>query len=202
MKGKLSHFSPEITAAELRTAGRLTLATHNAGKVQELRAALAATGLAVTGAENLAAPEEGHDSFEANALLKARFAAAALGTWALADDSGLCVEALDGAPGVDTAHFGGWERLLAVLKDVPEPRRARFECVLALCAPDGRAQIFRGTCAGVITQQAQGDGGFGYDPVFRPEGAAVTFAAMDAAVKQGLSHRGQALRALCDWLTA
>ncbi len=187
-------------AEELRAWGRVTVATHNAGKLAELADGLYPLGLKVAGVEELTPPVEGHDSFEANALLKARHAATALGVWALADDSGLCVDALGGAPGVDTADYGGWERLLDALKDTPAPRPAAFVCVLVLCSPDGRHISFTGSCKGEITVRPHGAGGFGYDPVFQPEGALVTFAEMTRAEKQRASHRGLALQAFYKWL--
>lgn len=197
--------APELQHLRPQRGDILLLATHNAGKARELTAALAPFGFQIqTFADHhLASPPEDGGTFAANATLKAAYGRKACGHWTLADDSGLEVEALQGAPGVDTAHFGGWQTLLNVMRDVPAgARTARFVCVLALQSPLGETHLFTGLRAGQITEDAQGDLGFGYDPVFQPAGHTSTFAMMTAAEKQEFSHRGQALRQLMAWLAA
>lgn len=185
----------------------MVLATGNDGKLREVRALLAAlpvevVGLAAIGA--LALPDEG-DDYAANASAKALAAARASGLLALADDSGLEVAALDGAPGPRSARFGGpglddagrVRALLAALASVPPERRAaRFVCVAALADPDGSVVTTRGECAGWITAAPSGAAGFGYDPIFAlaPEGP--TLAELPAEEKDRISHRGKAFRAL------
>lgn len=177
----------------------VVLASHNQGKLKELGDVLAPLGWTLLGMKDfyLPAPEETGTTFEANAKLKAEAAATATGLWAMADDSGLEVDALNGAPGVATADFGGWEKLLEVMKDVPSDMRgARFVCVLALQCKGSETVYFKGTCRGVIALHAAGEAGFGYDPVFIPEGETRTFAQMSKAEKNELSHRGRALTLL------
>lgn len=186
------------------TSQRVVLASHNAGKVRELANALATLGWNLAGMDemHLAIPEETGTTFYENAALKAEAAALATELWSLADDSGLEVDALDGAPGVFTADFGGWQRLLDVMIDLPpEQRKARFVCVLALKRPCHDVIYFTGTCQGSISLQNLGDGGFGYDPVFIPEGDSRTFAEMTADEKATYSHRGRAVLALLEWAT-
>jgi XTP/dITP diphosphohydrolase len=185
------------------TSHRLILATHNQGKIQELADALRNTRWTVTGASELglAAPVEDGGSFTANAFIKANAAALASGLWALADDSGLEVDALGGAPGVESAHFGGWKKLLEVMTHVPQDlRNARFKCVLALVRTGQTPLYFHGICEGTISLEALGDGGFGFDPVFIPAGETRTFAQMTKAEKATLSHRGAAMQKLLAWL--
>ncbi|MBC7257111.1 MAG: RdgB/HAM1 family non-canonical purine NTP pyrophosphatase, partial [Chloroflexi bacterium] len=147
-----------------------------------------------------AVEETGH-TFEENALLKARFYAAETGLLTLADDSGLEVEALGGAPGVHTARYGGeglsdrerYERLLRALEGVPrEGRRARFRCVIALAWPDGRAETAEGICEGYIAEAPRGENGFGYDPIFYLPEFGATMAELPAEVKNRISHRARA----------
>ncbi|MCP5405669.1 MAG: RdgB/HAM1 family non-canonical purine NTP pyrophosphatase [Pseudomonadaceae bacterium] len=185
---------------------RLVLASGNAGKLAELRTLVDnawsgdIVGLKDLGLEGA---EETGGSFDANARLKAEAACAATGDWVLADDSGLCVDELGGLPGVDTAYYGGYDKLLAALRDVPPDRRqAHFVCVLALARPGKETLFFHAECPGHIAANARGEGGFGYDPVFVPDGENRTFAEMDQAEKAALSHRGKALRAFADWLKA
>ena len=149
-----------------------------------------------------ALPPEGDDSYRANALAKARAAARLSGAVALADDSGLEVEALDGRPGVRSARYGGpgladADRCAALLAElnrvVPEKRAARFRCVVALAAPDGREEVVEGVAEGQITDAPRGTGGFGYDSVFFYPPLGRTFAELDPAVKNGVSHRGKAV---------
>lgn len=177
---------------------RLFLATRNPGKVTELSDLL--DGLPV---EVLPCPEfvpptvEDTDSLEGNAAKKAHEVCAATGAAALADDTGLFVDALDGAPGVDTAEFGGPRRLLEALGD-RSPRSARFRTVLVVAYPDGRPDlVVSGVAEGHIARELRGEHGFGYDPIFVPaDGDGRTFAEMDPSEKGRLSHRGRALRAL------
>ena len=186
---------------------RLVLATHNPGKVQEFTDLLAGIWPGeVVGSDALGVPplreltlDEG-GTFVGNACLKAEAACAATGEWALADDSGLCVEALGGAPGVDTANYGGFKRLLEAMAR-HEERGAVFVCVLALARPGEETVFFRATCLGAITAESRGDGGFGYDPVFVPDaGDGRTFAEMGEAEKGKISHRAKALGMLREWL--
>jgi XTP/dITP diphosphohydrolase len=186
---------------------RLVLASANPGKVRELRALLAGLGADLITLSDLgvAGAEEAHATFVENALAKARHAAGASGLPALADDSGLCCEALDGAPGVFSARFAGADagdkrnraellRRLAGCSD----RRAHFTCVLvAVRAPaDPDPVIADGRWSGVIVEQAEGNNGFGYDPIFRDPETGRTAAQLAPAEKNRLSHRGQAMREL------
>jgi XTP/dITP diphosphohydrolase len=150
-------------------------------------------------------------TFEGNArkkawALQARLPAEA---WALADDSGLCVEALGGAPGVESAYYAGPQsdsaanlrKLIAAMRDVPEAaRQAHFVCVLVLAGPGGAEQIFTGRCDGRLLHEPRGGGGFGYDPLFVPDGYTESFAELGEAVKNSLSHRGRAWAQLASWL--
>ena len=186
-----------------RFAGdRLVLASHNQGKLRELRAALDPLGVHVTdaGAAGLAAPEETGTTFEANAILKARAACEATGLPALADDSGLSVDALGGDPGVYSARWAGPDgdhapAIARVLKGLEgaESRAARFVCVLALAWPDGHVETSRGEALGMIANAPRGQGGFGYDPIFVPEGGTRTFAELTAEEKRADNHRARAL---------
>jgi XTP/dITP diphosphohydrolase len=194
------------------SAPRLVLATHNAHKVGELRAILAPLlpGLdpaALVGARDLGAPEPVEDglTFAANALLKARALAAFTGLPALADDSGLCVDVLGGAPGIFSARWAGrhgddaanLDLLLAQLADIRgEHRGARFTCAAALATPDGAEHVEIGHLVGRLALAARGSGGFGYDPVLVPAGEVRTCAELAPAEKNAISHRGQAFRAL------
>jgi XTP/dITP diphosphohydrolase len=144
-------------------------------------------------------------TFEANALLKARAAAAATGLIAVADDSGLAVDVLGGAPGIFSARWSGrhgddaanLRLLLAQLSDVPDAHRgAQFVCAAALVTPDGREHVETGTLRGALLREPVGDGGFGYDPVLRPDGSDRTCAELTRAEKNAISHRGRAMRAL------
>jgi XTP/dITP diphosphohydrolase len=188
-------------------ARRLVLATGNRGKVRELAELLAPYGLALASlAEfpDVSLPPEGED-YAANAAAKAAAAACATGLAALGDDSGLEVDALGGAPGPRSARYGGpglddagrCERLLGELAGAAEPERgARFVCVAALALPDGGVTLVRGECAGRILPAPRGANGFGYDPVFQPEGWDASMAELPPAVKHRISHRGRALAAL------
>lgn len=188
---------------------RVVLASANRGKLRELGALLSPLSLTLVPQQSLgiASVEETGGSFLDNALLKARHAARHAQLPALADDSGLEVDALGGAPGVWSARFAGagasdaqnLERLLEQLRAVPDGRRtARYQCVIVLVrgADDARPLIARGSWEGRIVDTPRGTGGFGYDPVFVPAGEERTAAQLDAAAKNALSHRGQALAAL------
>jgi XTP/dITP diphosphohydrolase len=190
---------------------RLLVASRNAKKLAELRRILAAedvAGVEVVGLDEVPefpeAPETGA-TFEENALAKARDAAAATGLPSVADDSGLAVDALNGMPGVLSARWSGkhgddqanLDLVLAQLTDVPDERRgAAFVCAAALAVPGGPEVVVRGEWRGVLVRAERGANGFGYDPVFQPEGHDVTSAELDPAVKDALSHRGRALRLL------
>ena len=186
---------------------KLVLASNNAKKMKELNALLAPLGFEVIPQGQLGIPEaeEPHCTFVENALAKARHAAAHSGLPALADDSGLCVDALGGAPGVLSARFAGEPKsdarnnaaLLAAL-DGKTPRSGHYYCVLVLVrhADDPQPIIADGVWRGQVLSAAQGDGGFGYDPLFQAQGESVSVAQMDAAAKNAVSHRGQAMRAL------
>jgi XTP/dITP diphosphohydrolase len=192
------------------TAAALTLvlATRNAGKVAEMQALLEGLGVELVAAGDLGAPdvEETADTLEGNALLKARALHAFTGRPALADDTGLEVAALGGAPGVHSARYAGPEgdaaanraKLLASLDGSPD-RWARFRTVLAY-VDAGEEHLFEGTCAGRILTEERGAGGFGYDALFVPDGSTVTFAEMTPAAKNGVSHRGRALQGFVAWL--
>ena len=187
------------------TDGKLVLATHNKGKVREIGDLLAPYHIEVVSAAelDLAEPEETGTTFIANAELKAKAAAEASGLPALADDSGLEVAALDGAPGIHSARWAGKERDFgAAMTKVEEAlagaadRRANFTAALALCWPDGHCEIFEGFVHGRLVWPPRGDRGFGYDPVFVPNGHAITFGEMDPAKKHTMSHRADAFRQL------
>ncbi|WP_300542723.1 RdgB/HAM1 family non-canonical purine NTP pyrophosphatase [Maricaulis sp.] len=178
------------------------LASHNAGKINELREILAPRGIALKSAAELSLPEpeETEPTFEGNAALKAGAACRATGLVCLADDSGLAVDALDGAPGIYSARWAGeprdfrraMQRVHNELGDSAD-RTARFVCVIALARPDGSLVHYRGEVTGDIVWPPRGEGGFGYDPVFRPHGHGRTFGEMKAHEKRALSHRARAL---------
>jgi XTP/dITP diphosphohydrolase len=183
---------------------RLVVATKNAGKVRELRALLGELPLELLAAEAMPEVEETGVTFAENAVLKARAAAAWSGEWALADDSGLEVDALDGAPGVYSNRFAGEKtteadrnrRLLELLREVPPERRtARYRAAVALAAPDGRLWVTEGACEGVIVDEARGEHGFGYDPHFYLPEHGRTMAELNPQVKNRISHRARALAA-------
>ncbi len=188
---------------------RLVVATGNAGKLAEFRDLLADSGLELVSQRELGIedPPETGTTFVENAIIKARHAAQASGLPALADDSGLIVDALDGAPGLISAHYGGVHgdaarniaRLLRELEGVPDERRtARFHCVVVLLrhAADPAPLIAEGSWEGRILHDPRGAGGFGYDPVFFSPGHGCSAAELDAAVKNRVSHRGRAMAAL------
>ncbi|MFZ4298005.1 RdgB/HAM1 family non-canonical purine NTP pyrophosphatase [Streptomyces cinereoruber] len=189
---------------------RLILATRNAGKITELHAILADAGLdlELVGAD--AYPEvpdvkETGVTFAENALLKAHALARATGLPAVADDSGLCVDVLNGAPGIFSARWSGThgndranlDLLLAQLSDIADEHRgAHFACAAALALPDGTERVVEGTMPGTLRHAPVGTNGFGYDPILQPEGHTVTCAELTPAQKNAISHRGKAFRAL------
>jgi XTP/dITP diphosphohydrolase len=190
--------------------GKLVIASHNQGKVREIHALLAPFGIEPVSAGDLGLPEpeETEDSFVGNALIKARASALGSGLVALADDSGLCVAALDGAPGVYTADWAqtpkgrDWfmamhkveAKLEALGPDVD--RSAAFVCTLALVWPDGHSEIFEGRSEGQLTWPPRGTLGFGYDPVFVPTGYHQTYAEIEPDAKHAISHRADAFAKL------
>ncbi len=188
------------------------VATNNRSKLREMRQIARPYALClVSPAERglIVDVEETGASFDDNALIKARALHRLAGGWVMADDSGLAVDSLGGAPGIRTARYAGegagdeanYRLLLAHLADEPD-RRAHFHCSLALIAPDGRERLYHGRTDGVIALAPEGREGFGYDPVFIPEGENRTLAQMSAAEKHAISHRGRALRRLLeDWLS-
>ncbi|NNE95880.1 MAG: RdgB/HAM1 family non-canonical purine NTP pyrophosphatase [Acidimicrobiales bacterium] len=181
---------------------RLVLATQNPGKVAEISDLLSPLEIEVESRpEGLPDTIEDLDTLEGNAAKKAREVCEATGEPALADDTGLFVDALDGAPGVRTARYGGWRRLLREMIGISR-RSARFRTVLVLTHPDGRDDVVvEGVAEGTLTAEPCGEGGFGYDPVFVPTaGDGRTFAEMSKVEKNAISHRGLALRALLEAL--
>lgn len=194
----------------MRSTSRLVLGTHNSGKVDELRSLLSDLPFELVPASVLEAPpdvEEDKNTLQGNARKKAKRFYQHTGFPSLADDTGLEVTALDGAPGVRTARFAGPEatpednkrRLLEVLEGVQD-RRARFRTVIALVNEEETVRTFEGTCEGTITEKPRGQGGFGYDPLFLPDGHRKTFAEMSADAKNEISHRREALNALREHL--
>jgi XTP/dITP diphosphohydrolase len=183
---------------------RLVLATHNPGKVRELAELLSPLGVELVSAAglNLEEPEETAADFAGNARLKAVQAASAAGLPALADDSGFCVAALGGAPGVLSARWAGpskdfgaaMERVRAALGDAVD-RRAWFVCTLCLAWPDGQTATYLGRVEGSVVWPPRGDLGFGYDPIFVPRGGVLTYGEMPAAEKHASSHRARAMAA-------
>ena len=185
---------------------KLVVATRNAGKLKEIRRLLEAQGVTVLGLDMFPdAPEveEDGDTFALNAAKKAETVARVTGLPCLADDSGLTVAALQGLPGVHSARYSGADatdssnniKLLAEMALVPESQRqAAFCCVMALCLPDQPTRLFEGRVEGVILNQKQGDGGFGYDPLFWVTEFDCTMAELPLDIKNRISHRGQALR--------
>jgi XTP/dITP diphosphohydrolase len=193
-------------ALKLEPGTRLVAATHNPGKAVELAALLAGRfDVVAAGALNLPEPDETETTFVGNALLKARAAAQASGLIALADDSGLSVAALDGAPGIFSARWAGprkdFDSAMAKVEERLEAtgsddRSAWFTCALAVAWPDGPAVVVEGRVDGVLTFPGRGTLGFGYDPIFVPEGYDITFGEMTAAAKDGISHRARAFEKL------
>ncbi|HDR14371.1 MAG TPA: XTP/dITP diphosphatase [Desulfobacteraceae bacterium] len=186
--------------------GPLVVATRNEGKLREFRELLAPFGLAVKGLGEfppIAETVEDGETFEANAVKKASFAAEKLGLATLADDSGLVVPALGGAPGVYSSRYAGEgssdseniRKLLEEMKGAAD-RRASFFCVIAVACPGGGTRTYTGSCTGVITFETSGRGGFGYDPVFYYPPLKATFGEIGREEKNSVSHRGKAMLAL------
>jgi XTP/dITP diphosphohydrolase len=190
---------------------KLLLATRNKGKVIEFQRILEAIApgeielISLDSFPNLGDVEETGESFEENALLKATQMCRESGLAAIADDSGICIDALGGAPGIYSARWAGDhgndrannEKVLSQLKDVPAGARgAHFRCVAALALPDGRTHMEEGRFEGEILNSPVGENGFGYDPIFKPSGFEISSAQMSPERKDSLSHRGKALRAL------
>ncbi|MDP3661158.1 RdgB/HAM1 family non-canonical purine NTP pyrophosphatase [Phenylobacterium sp.] len=193
-------------ALKLEPGARLVVATHNPGKAVELAQILENRFVLVTAGElGLAEPDETETTFTGNALLKARAAAQASGLIALADDSGLSVAALDGAPGIYSARWAGPDRdfgeamrkVESRLEEVgAEDFSAWFTCALAVAWPDGPMVAVEGRIDGTLTFPARGTRGFGYDPIFTPTGGALTFGEMESAAKDAMSHRAVAFAKL------
>ena len=189
------------------------LASGNRHKAEEFQRLADSSGLRVriVPADPMPEVEEDTGTFAGNARKKAQALQAQLpaGSWVLADDSGVCVDALGGAPGVESAYFAGPEhdaaanlrKLAEVMRGIPDGKRAaRFVCVLVLLGPAGGEQVFEGRCEGVLAPEPAGGGGFGYDPLFIPAGFDRTYAQISEDEKNGISHRGRAWAQLAAWL--
>lgn len=198
----------------------IVIATGNAHKVEEFNRLVGVFNLSgvrfisakEASADGMPSVVEDSGTFIGNARLKAQALKKCVPAdfFVLADDSGLCVDALDGAPGVETAYYAGpkatseenRQKLLSALENVPaENRGSHFVCLLLLISPDGTESVFEGKCEGVIAHEEAGTGGFGYDPIFKPSGFDKTFAEIDGAAKDRLSHRGLAFAALAAGLS-
>ena len=190
---------------------KILLATHNMKKREELQRILSPLGIEVLLADDIGCElrdiEETGTTFEENAILKAKAGCEDSGLPCIGDDSGLCVDALDGAPGVFTARYAGghgnddanMDKLLGELDNVPDGQRtARFVCTCCCIFPDGKQILVRGECEGEILRERHGNGGFGYDPIFSANG--LNFGEISAEEKDSMSHRGKALRLLADEL--
>jgi len=184
----------------------IVLATQNPDKVREIKEVLKDLPIKILTLMDLGLKEKVEETgktLEENALLKAKFWAEKTGKWALADDTGLEVEALNGAPGVHTSRYAGenasyednWKKLLKNMEGIPwEKRKARFRCVIVIVSPQGKRYIAEGSVEGYITLEAKGNKGFGYDPVFYVPEKGKTLAEMSLEEKNSLSHRGKALQ--------
>ncbi len=193
---------------------RIVVASENRSKAAEIAEILAGEGLAMEVVSladfpDVSLPPETGSTFAANAAVKAKQAAQATGVPAIADDSGLEIDALNGEPGVRSARYAGedatdedrYRKVLGLLADVPDHRRrARFRCAAAYAEPGGDVMLAEGTCQGRIAKEAAGSGGFGYDPVFIPDGYSVTMAQLTPAQKNRISHRGRAFRLLAQMI--
>jgi len=187
---------------------RLVIATGNNDKVREINEVLTGTGFEAVSMKSIGIdPEiiEDADSFEGNALIKARVVHKLTNEYVMADDSGLCIDALDGAPGIYSARFCGenstyeekFKKIFEMLKDVPEEKRtAHFVCAIAVVRPDGSEFTVRGVADGILVEKPRGENGFGYDPIFFVPEFNMTTAQMNPAQKNMISHRGKALRAM------
>lgn len=192
---------------------KILFASHNAGKIAEIKNMLASLGVSVVSAADVPFPdvEETGSTFAENSLLKSQTIAKELGIPCIADDSGLCVDALNGAPGVFSARYApnrdfdkGIDKLLAEMKNSNnKSRKAHFSCVVSLAYPDGRYKLFEGRVDGRIADEKMcGDGGFGYDPVFIPDGYDCSFAQMSKEEKNKISHRGRAMQKFKEYLAS
>lgn len=191
---------------------QLIFASHNPGKIAEIKELLAPYGIEVLSAADAGLPdvEETGKTFEENAYIKARAAAQARHIPCIADDSGLCVDAIGGKPGVYTARYApnrnfdlGMDKLLKELNDTnPQNRAAHFSCVIVIAYPDGAYKAFEGRIDGNIATQKTGEAGFGYDPIFIPTGYTRSFAEFSSEEKNKISHRGRALQKFIDFITA
>lgn len=195
---------------------RLHLASGNAHKVAELQALANASGASVaivSAREAGGMPEVAEDTgtFVGNARKKALALRTRLppDAWVMADDSGVCVDALDGQPGVESAYYAGpqgdavanLQKLISVMRDVPDGNRgAQFRCVLLVAGPGGREEVFEGICAGRLIHEPLGGAGFGYDPIFVPAGHTLSYAQLGDDVKNRISHRARAWAKLAEWL--
>jgi XTP/dITP diphosphohydrolase len=184
---------------------RLLLATRNEHKLREFERLLPTVRLEPL-PDGLPSPVEDGDTYAANALIKARAAAAATGRAAIADDSGIEAEALNGAPGVRTARYAGDEatdqqNLDKLGRQAPAGSKLRYVCVIAHVAPDGSEHLFEGATTGTVAPAPAGSAGFGYDPLFVPDGETRTMAELSDAEKDAISHRGRAARAFAEWLS-
>ena len=183
---------------------RLLLATRNDHKLREFARLLATVELDPL-PDGIPSPAEDGGTYAANALIKARAAAQATGRAAIADDSGIEAAALDGEPGVRTARYAGadatdGENLAKLADEAPVGSGLRYVCVIAHVEPDGTEHLFEGTTTGTVAAATAGSGGFGYDPIFVPDGDTRTMAELSDAEKDAISHRGRAARAFEDWL--
>lgn len=191
----------------------ILFASHNAGKIAEIKQMLQPFGITVKSAADMDFPdvEETGTTFAENSLLKSQTIAKSLGVPCIADDSGLCVDALNGAPGVYSARYApdrnfdkGMDKLLKEMSESGNPsRKAHFSCVISLAFPDGRYELFEGRVDGrIAAQKMSGAQGFGYDPLFVPDGYDVSFAQMEKADKNKISHRGRAMQKLKEYLAS
>ncbi len=189
---------------------KLIIASHNEGKIAEIKTLLSPLNIEVQSANELHLPdvEETGKTFEENAVLKAKTLSKMCGIPCLADDSGLCVEALDGRPGVYSARYApnrdfgeGMKLLLNEMSQAKSKERdAHFVCVMALSCPDKKVKVFEGRIDGRITEEPMGDKGFGYDPIFVPNGYDKSFAQLDAEIKNSMSHRKKALEKVVNFI--
>ncbi|MBR3502056.1 MAG: RdgB/HAM1 family non-canonical purine NTP pyrophosphatase [Alphaproteobacteria bacterium] len=190
---------------------KIIFASHNAGKIAEVKEMLLPLGVEVCSADDLDLPdvEETGTTFAENSLLKSKTIAKYTGIPCIADDSGLCVDALHGAPGVYSARYApnrdfakGMDKLLdEIVKSGNPSRKAHFSCVVSLAYPDGKYELFEGRVDGIIAEQKMlGANGFGYDPIFIPDGYACSFAQMSHEDKNKISHRGRAMQKFKQYL--
>jgi XTP/dITP diphosphohydrolase len=207
MESQVAHADLPSSVIRRLTSDTLVIATHNSGKLAEMRELLAPYGIAAisAGELGLAEPEESGMTFRDNARIKAEAAAKTAGIPALADDSGLVVEALDGAPGIHSARWAGpdrnFRRAMETIEEklrvqgatTREARRAHFVSALCLAWPDGHTEQFEARVAGTLVWPPRGERGFGYDPMFLPDGQQCTFGEMSSEQKHGLPPRGQGL---------